>query len=156
MKRLPSLLLLVAAMVSAQAATWTADNGDGTFTNPLFYDEFSDPDLIRVGDDFYLTGTTMHTMPGLPVLHSKDLVNWELLGYACERLDLGPQFRLEGGREIYGQGFWAPSFRHHNGTFDKRRNCSPRPIPPGRGNTRNSTARSTTSRCCSTTMARSM
>ena len=117
MKRLPSLLLLVAAMVSAQAATWTADNGDGTFTNPLFYDEFSDPDLIRVGDDFYLTGTTMHTMPGLPVLHSKDLVNWELLGYACERLDLGPQFRLEGGREIYGQGFWAPSFRHHNGTF---------------------------------------
>ena len=97
-------------------ATWTADNGDGTFTNPLFFDEFSDPDLIRVGDDFYLTGTTMHTMPGLPVLHSRDLVNWRFLAYACERLDLGPEFRLEGG-EIYGRGIWAPCFRHHEGTF---------------------------------------
>ena len=47
---------------------WTADNGNGTFTNPLFYDEFSDPDMIRVGDDYYLTGTTMHSMPGLPVV----------------------------------------------------------------------------------------
>jgi xylan 1,4-beta-xylosidase len=101
---------------TAAAATWTADNGNGTFTNPLFFDEFSDPDLIRVGDDFYLTGTTMHTMPGLPVLHSRDLVNWRLLSYAVDRLDLGPEFRLEGG-EIYGQGIWAPSFRYHDGTF---------------------------------------
>jgi xylan 1,4-beta-xylosidase len=96
--------------------SWIADNGNGTFSNPLFYDEFSDPDLIRVGDDFYLTGTTMHAMPGLPVLHSKDLVNWELLGYACDRLDLGPEFGLEKGN-VYGQGIWAPSFRYHNGTF---------------------------------------
>jgi len=101
----------------AHAATWTADNGNGTFTNPLFYDEFSDPDLIRVGADFYLTGTTMHAMPGLPVLQSRDLVNWRLLGYACDRLDLGPEYRLEGGREIYGQGFWAPCLRYHAGTF---------------------------------------
>jgi beta-xylosidase len=100
----------------AGSSTWMADNGNGTYTNPLFYDEFSDPDLIRVGDDFYLTGTTMHTMPGLPVLHSRDLVNWKLLGYACDRLDLGPKFHLEGG-EIYGQGIWAPSFRYHDGTF---------------------------------------
>ena len=97
--------------------TWTSDNGDGTFSNPLFYDEFSDPDLIRVGDDYYLTGTTMHAMPGLPILHSQDLVNWKHLGYAFERLDLGPGFRLEQGQEIYGQGIWAPSFRFHNGTF---------------------------------------
>ena len=61
--------------------TWTADNGNGTFSNPLFFDEFSDPDMIRVGSDYYLTGTTMHTSPGLPVLHSKDLVNWTLLSY---------------------------------------------------------------------------
>lgn len=96
---------------------WTSDNGNGTFSNPLFYDEFSDPDLIRVGDDFYLTGTTMHTMPGLPILHSHDLVNWQHLGYAFDRIDLGPEFRLEEGKEIYGQGIWAPSFRYHNGTF---------------------------------------
>lgn len=105
------------AAVTGLSATWTADNGNGTFTNPLFYDEFSDPDLIRVGDDYYLTGTTMHTMPGLPILHSRDLVNWRLLGYAFDRLDLGPEFRMESGKEIYGQGIWAPSFRHHDGVF---------------------------------------
>jgi beta-xylosidase len=97
--------------------TWTPDNGNGTFTNPLFYDEFSDPDLIRVGEWFYLTGTTMHTMPGLPILRSQDLVNWEFVAYAVDKLDLGPAFRLEGGSHIYGQGIWAPSFRYHNGKF---------------------------------------
>lgn len=97
--------------------TWTADNGNGTFTNPIFYDEFSDPDMIRVGDDYYLTGTTMHAMPGLPVLHSKDLVNWEFLTYAVDKLDFSPAYRLEEGKDIYGQGIWAPCFRYHNGTF---------------------------------------
>jgi xylan 1,4-beta-xylosidase len=101
----------------APTATWTPDNGDGTFTNPLFYDEFSDPDLIRVGDWFYLTGTTMHAMPGLPILRSKDLVNWEFVAYALDELDLGPAYRLEGGGNIYGQGIWAPTFRYHDGKF---------------------------------------
>lgn len=97
--------------------TWTADNGNGTYSNPLFYDEFSDPDLIRVGSDFYLTGTTMHSMPGLPILHSKDLVNWEFVGYAFQNLDLGPEFHLEDGQNAYGQGIWAPCLRYHNGAF---------------------------------------
>ncbi|MCL6544954.1 MAG: glycoside hydrolase 43 family protein [Bryobacteraceae bacterium] len=97
--------------------SWAADNGNGTYSNPLFYDEFSDPDMIRVGSDYYLTGTTMHAMPGLPILHSRDLVNWRIIGYAFERLDLGPDFRLENGRHIYGQGIWAPCFRYHNGTY---------------------------------------
>jgi beta-xylosidase len=97
--------------------TWISDNGNGTFTNPLFYEEFSDPDLIRVGDDYYLTGTTMHTMPGLPILHSKDLVNWKLISYAAERLDVGPEARLENGRDFYGQGIWAPCIRYNKGTF---------------------------------------
>ena len=100
-----------------KTSTWTSDNGNGTFTNPVFYDEFSDPDIIRVGDDYYLTGTTMHTMPGLPVLHSKDLVNWEFMSYAVSKLDFGPAYRLEEGRDIYGQGIWAPCFRYHRGTF---------------------------------------
>ena len=60
----------------AQTTSWTADNGNGTFTNPLFYDEFADPDILRVGDDYYLAGTTMHTVTGLVILHSRDLVNW--------------------------------------------------------------------------------
>lgn len=100
--------------------SWTADNGNGTFTNPLFYDEFSDPDLIRVGDDFYLAGTTMHSVPGLVVLHSKDLVNWEFMSYCFSRfedLGLGDNFKLKGGKEEYGQGIWAPCIRFHDGKF---------------------------------------
>jgi beta-xylosidase len=118
LKRLAMIVIAISSLVSARSApTWTADNGNGTYTNPLFYEEFSDPDLIRVGTDYYLTGTTMHAMPGLPVLHSKDLVNWELLGYAVDKLDLGPAYRLENGRNIYGQGIWAPCLRYHNGVF---------------------------------------
>lgn len=111
------LVGLVQAGAQAQRATWTADNGNGTFTNPLFYEEFSDPDMIRVGEYFFLTGTTMHSMPGLPVLRSRDLVNWEFVAYALDKLDLGPAYRLEEGKNVYGRGIWAPSFRYHNGTF---------------------------------------
>ncbi|MCS7041333.1 MAG: glycoside hydrolase 43 family protein [Bryobacteraceae bacterium] len=116
---LPAALLLSGAPASAAAEryTWRADNGNGTFTNPLFFDEFSDPDLIRVGQDFYLTGTTMHSMPGLPVLHSRDLVNWTFLSYVLDRLDLGPSFRLEDGKNEYGRGIWAPCLRYHKGVF---------------------------------------
>lgn len=98
------------------AQSWTADNGNGTYSNPLFYEEFEDPDVIRVGDDYYLAGTTMHMNPALIVLHSRDLVNWELASYCLDRLDLGPAFRLEGGA-IYGQGIWAPCIRYHDGMF---------------------------------------
>ncbi len=112
-----SVLLLLVVQGVALAQTWTSDNGNGTYTNPLFFDEFSDPDMIRVGSDYYLTGTTMHSMPGLPILHSRDLVNWEFIGYAMDRLDLGPEFRLEEGQNVYGQGIWAPTFRYHGGTY---------------------------------------
>lgn len=95
---------------------WTADNGNGTYSNPLFYEEFEDPDVIRVGEDYYLAGTTMHMNPAVQIMHSKDLVNWELAGYCMDRLDLGPAFRLEGGN-IYGRGIWAPCLRYHEGTF---------------------------------------
>ncbi|WP_431292730.1 glycoside hydrolase family 43 protein [Pedobacter sp. P26] len=110
------LFILSASKLYAQSS-WTADNGNGTYTNPLFYDEFSDPDLIRVGDDFYLTGTTMHSVPGLPVLHSKDLVNWKVIGYAMDRFQQGAEFNLKDGKEAYGQGIWAPCIRYHNGVF---------------------------------------
>ena len=102
---------------TARAQTWTADNGNGTYSNPRFFDEFSDPDMIRVGDDFYLTGTTMHSMPGLPILHSIDLVNWEFVAYAMDKLDLGLAYRLESEKNVYGRGIWAPSFRFHDGVL---------------------------------------
>jgi len=118
----PSALLTRAANSDATGlpglATrhWAADNGNGTYSNPLFYGEFEDPDVIRVGDDYYLVGTTMHMNPAVEILHSKDLVNWELAGYCTNRLDLGPAYRLEGGN-IYGRGIWAPCIRHHDGMF---------------------------------------
>jgi xylan 1,4-beta-xylosidase len=134
MKRFTFLLWLVSlvslagcittATTSASSGTsadpakhWTADNGNGTYSNPLFYEEFEDPDVIRVGDDYYLAGTTMHMNPAVQIMHSKDLVNWELASYCTDRLDLGPAFRLEDGRGIYGRGIWAPCLRYHNGMF---------------------------------------
>ncbi len=117
-----TFLFLVALMsfagAYAQTASWTADNGNGTFTNPLFYDEFSDPDILRVGDDYYLAGTTMHSVPGLVILHSKDLVNWENISYCFDRFDFTEdRFSLKNHEEIYGQGVWAPCIRYANGQF---------------------------------------
>src|SRR5262245_44309182 len=115
-----TLLSLGAANCTADSPTvarsWTADNSNGTYSNPLFYEEFEDPDVIRVDHDYYLAGTTMHMSPALIVLHSKDLVNWELASYCMDRLDFGPAFRLGGGN-IYGQGIWAPCIRYHNRMF---------------------------------------
>ncbi len=113
---LAGLCLFISATASAQS--WTADNGNGTYTNPLFYDEFSDPDILRVGDDYYLAGTTMHTVPGLVILHSKDLVNWENISYCFDRFDFeDDRFALRNHEEIYGQGIWAPCIRYANGQF---------------------------------------
>jgi xylan 1,4-beta-xylosidase len=125
MTRLPFFLASIALLIAgapmiAPAASagrhWTADNGNGTYSNPLFNEEFEDPDIIRVGEDYYLAGTTMHMMPGVQIMHSKDLVNWELVGYAVDKLDLGPTYRMEGGN-VYGRGIWAPCLRYHNGRF---------------------------------------
>ena len=106
------------AETSAQTTSWTADNGNGTYTNPLMYDEFSDPDILRVGDDYYLAGTTMHTVPGVNILHSRDLVNWEQVSYCFDRFAFPEErFSLKNHQEIYGQGIWAPCIRYANGQF---------------------------------------
>ena len=116
-----SILLLFIfhfSLLTSSAQSWTADNGNGTYTNPLFYDEFSDPDILRVGDDYYLAGTTMHTVPGLVILHSRDLVNWENISYCFDRFDFDDDaFSLKNHKEIYGQGIWAPAIRYANGQF---------------------------------------
>ena len=113
-----ALALSVSGAMAQATKSWTADNGNGTFTNPLFYDEFSDPDILRVGDDYYLAGTTMHAVPGLVILHSKDLVNWKNVSYCFDRFDFDdPAFSLKDGKEVYGQGIWAPCIRYANGQF---------------------------------------
>lgn len=92
---------------------WVADNGDGTYKNPILYADYSDPDAIRVGDDYYMTASSFNAIPGLPILHSKDLVNWKLIGYALSR-----QKPLEVFNKVqHGNGVWAPSIRYHKKEF---------------------------------------
>jgi len=109
------LLLFCFEIVSAQTISkvWVADNGDGTYKNPVIHADYSDPDVIRVGDDFYMTSSSFHHVPGLPILHSKDLVNWKLIGHALKKLV--PEKHFDTVR--HGGGVWAPSIRYHNNEF---------------------------------------
>ena len=92
---------------------WVADNGDGTYTNPILHADYSDPDVVRKGDDYYMTASSFNAVPGLPILHSKDLVNWELINHALPRLYPKKHFKTPRHEE----GVWAPSFRYHDGEF---------------------------------------
>ena len=91
---------------------WIADNGNGTYTNPIIYADYSDPDVIRVDNDYYMTASSFSSIPGLPILHSKDLVNWKLIGYALGKY---PDDTFD--RPQHGKGVWAPSIRHQNSYF---------------------------------------
>lgn len=102
----------VAAEKSTGKLQW-GDQGDGTYKNPILKADFSDPDLIRVGDDFYLIASDFHYV-GMQVLHSKDLVNWTVAGQVFPRLVMGAKYDEMKG---YGQGTWAPSIRYHDGEF---------------------------------------
>ncbi|MEO3925061.1 glycoside hydrolase 43 family protein [Micromonosporaceae bacterium B7E4] len=92
---------------------WVADNGDGTYRNPVLHADWSDPDVVRVGADYYLVASSFHRVPGLPVLHSRDLVNWSIVGHALPRLEPEEEFRTP----QHGRGVWAPAIRHHDGRF---------------------------------------
>ncbi|UJP65079.1 family 43 glycosylhydrolase [Mongoliitalea daihaiensis] len=85
--------------------------------NPIVHADVPDPSIIRVGDAYYMSSTTMHMSPGLPIMKSMDLVNWELLNYAYEVLDCGDDLALDNGKSMYGKGSWASSLRYYNGTF---------------------------------------
>ena len=86
-------------------------------TNPVTKLDYPDPDVIRVGDTYYMVSTTMHFMPGCEMLRSFDLVHWEHMSYVYDRLDSTPGQKLENGENIYGQGMWAASLRFHKGLF---------------------------------------
>jgi beta-xylosidase len=92
---------------------WVSDLGDGRYKNPVLHADYSDPDAIRVGDDFYMTSSSFEDIPGLPILHSKDLVNWRLIGHALKKQLPADYFSVP----RHGQGVWAPSIRFHNGLF---------------------------------------
>ena len=110
------LLFLANGVFAATSAPWSPDNGNGTFTNPILWGDWPDPDVIRVGDDFFMVSTSMHYVPGCPILRSKDLVNWEMAGYAVDRYDEDPRYDFEGGY-MYLRGSWANTIRHRDGKF---------------------------------------
>ena len=86
-------------------------------TNPILDMDFPDPDVIRVGNTYYMVTTTMHFFPGCEILRSYDLINWEHLTYVYERLDSTPAEKLDGEEYIYGKGMWAATIRYHKGIF---------------------------------------
>lgn len=117
MKRKHLLLMMLAlpmaALAQYKSQVWSPDNGNGTYTNPVINADYSDPDVCVVGEDYYLTASSFNCIPGLPILHSKDLVNWEIVGHAVKELEPKQEF----DRPSHGNGIWAPSIRYHNGEF---------------------------------------
>lgn len=91
---------------------WKADLGDGTYQNPILFADYSDPDVIRVGDTYYMTASSFNYVPGLPILISKDLVNWKLENYALDRI---PDEKYD--MPQHAKGVWAPAIRYHDGRF---------------------------------------
>ena len=88
----------------------------GTFRNPVVYADIPDISITRAGEYYYMISTTMHLMPGGPVMRSKDLVNWETVSYVFDKLTDNSKYDLIGGT-VYGRGQWASSIRYHNGKF---------------------------------------
>src|SRR3954463_7817749 len=85
--------------------------------NPIIYADVPDISVIRVGNVYYMSSTTMHMSPGVPIMKSKDLVNWQLIGYAYDTLANMDELNLNNGKSTYGRGSWASSLRYHNDTY---------------------------------------
>ncbi len=112
------LLNFVADAQSYKSEVWVSDQGDGTYKNPILYADYSDPDVIRVGDDYYMTASSFNCVPGLPILHSKDLINWRIVNYALRDLNLdGVEPNDFFDKAQHGKGVWAPCIRFYNGEY---------------------------------------
>lgn len=107
-----SIVVLLSRGAATNNVTW-GDQGDGTYRNPILKADYSDPDVIRVGDDFYMVASDFHFV-GIQVLHSKDLVNWQVVGQVFHHLTMDPKYDQMKG---YAEGTWAPSLRYHNGEY---------------------------------------
>lgn len=92
---------------------WVSDLGNGLYKNPILHADYSDPDVVRVGEDYYMTASSFNCVPGLPILHSKDLVNWRLVNHAVQKLLPEAFFMIP----QHGNGIWAPCIRHHEGMY---------------------------------------
>lgn len=106
-------VLSMQAQTNYKSKVWVSDQGDGTYKNPVLYADYSDPDVIRVGEDYYMTSSSFNCIPGLQILHSKDMVNWEFAGAAVPNA----LYPYDDEKPEHGNRVWAPSIRHHNGFF---------------------------------------
>lgn len=111
---LAGFAMLSFSAVAAVSDVWVADLGNGKYQNPILYADYSDPDLCRVGDDYYMTSSSFNCIPGLQILHSRDLVNWEILSAALP-WGIIPEDMYRTVQ--HGCGVWAPSIRYHDGKF---------------------------------------
>lgn len=115
LSQLIKLFSFVAILMSSPillASNWNPDLGNGYYKNPVIFSDYSDPDIIKVGDDFYMVASSFNAMPGIPVLRSKDLINWEIIGHVYQNLPFEKH-----DRHAHGLGSWAPSINYHNGMF---------------------------------------
>lgn len=101
------------AMAQYRSEVWVSDEGNGMYRNPVLHADYSDPDVCAVGEDYFLTASSFNCTPGLPILHSKDLVNWKIVNYALKKVE--PVAYYNEAR--HGKGVWAPSIRFHEGVF---------------------------------------
>lgn len=110
-----SLLMLFISVWSQEGVSkvWVSDLGNGMYKNPVINADYSDPDVCAVGNDFYMTASSFNCIPGLPILHSNDLVNWKIIGYALKNLEPDDFF----SKPQHGKGVWAPCIRYHNNEF---------------------------------------
>jgi beta-xylosidase len=108
--RLVFIAFIVPSLLYAQP--WVSDKGDGTYKNPILFADYSDPDVIRVGDDYWMVASSFTAMPGIPLLHSNDLVNWTIVNHIYSELLPGKY-----GKPVHGEGSWAPSIRYRNGMY---------------------------------------
>ncbi len=106
-------VLSMQAQTNYKSKVWVSDQGDGTYKNPVLYADYSDPDVIRVGEDYYMTSSSFNCIPGLQILHSKDMVNWEFIGAAVPNA----LYPYDDEKPEHGNRVWAPSIRHHDGFF---------------------------------------
>lgn len=117
------------AALGLALATPATAHAQANYVNPILYADYSDPDVIRVGRDYYMVASSFHFSPGIPVLRSRDLVHWTIIGHVLSRLPFGPLYDMPGphtltdriskpiGGTKYASGVWAPSIRHHAGKF---------------------------------------
>lgn len=101
------------AMAQYRSKVWVSDEGNGMYRNPVLHADYSDPDVCAVGEDYFLTASSFNCTPGLPILHSKDLVNWKIVNYALKKVEPVEYYN----EPRHGKGVWAPSIRFHGGMY---------------------------------------